>query len=131
MGFMWLSSGIAGALEAGVIAFAVGMLLCAAAHFVGKRIGWRQGTEIGVALLVTLVVAAGVDAWNLFYLSIVRMESPFVIEHVLAEIEDPGSLGLRVVCEFTGAVFGVMLGWYLATTLSASRRARTRGGDDA
>ena len=122
MGFMWLSSGVAGAAEAGAIAFAIGLVLCAAAHFIGRRVGWRQGTEIGVALLATLVIAAGVDSWNLFYLSIVRLESPFVIERVLAEIDDPGSLGMRVVFEFIGAVCGVMLGWYLAMSVSSRRR---------
>lgn len=124
MGFMWLSSGIAGALEAGAIAFLVGTFLCVVGHLLGDRIGWRQGTAIGVALLATLVIAAGVDSWDLFYLSIVRMESPMVIERTLSEINDPGSLGLRVVFEFTGAAFGVMLGWYLASVLPASRRDR-------
>ena len=124
MGFMWLSPGITGAFEAGAIAFLVGTFLCAVGHLVGARIGWQAGTAIGVALLVTLVVAAGVDSWDLFYLSIVRMESPMVIERTLSEINDPGSLGLRVVFEFTGAVFGVMLGWYLASVLPASRRDR-------
>jgi hypothetical protein len=121
MGFMWLSSGIAGALEAGAIALLTGAVLCAAGHLVGNRIGWQQGTAIGVAFVLTLVIAAGVDSWDLFYLSIVRMESPMVIERTLAEINDPGSLGLRVVFEFTGAVFGVMLGWYFASVLPRSR----------
>lgn len=124
MGFMWLSPGIAGALEAGAISLVIGALLCAAAHAISDRVGWRQGTAIGVSFLLTLVIAAGVDAWDLFSLSINRLESPFVIERVLARINDPASLGTRVVFEFTGAVFGVMLGWYLGTVLPASRRDR-------
>ena len=114
MGFTWLSSGIAGALEAGAIALVIGALLSMAAHFLGRRIGWRHGTAIGVAFVVTLIVAAGVDSWDLFYLSIVRMESTFVIQRTLDAMHDPGFLGVRVVFEFTGAVFGVMLGWYLS-----------------
>jgi hypothetical protein len=124
MGFMWLSSGMPGALEAGAIALVIGALVCMAGHRIGRSIGWKQGTEIGVALLITLIVAAGVDAWDLFHLSIVRMESPFVIQRTLGDIHDPGFLGTRVVFEFVGAMVGVMLGWYASTTLSGSRRKR-------
>jgi hypothetical protein len=126
MGFSWLTTGIAGALEAGFIALAIGALACAFCHHVGRRVGWKQGTEIGVALVATLVVAAGIDAWDLFHLSIVRLESPFVIERMLGEIHDPAFLGTRVVFEFCGAVAGVMLGWYLAAVAPFGRR---RGRD--
>jgi hypothetical protein len=121
MGFMWLSFGMAGVLEAGAIALAVGLVVCLVAHWIGRRAGWHAGTGIGVALVITLVVAAGVDAWDLFHLSIVRMESPYVIERTLGEIHDPDFLGTRVVFEFAGAVTGVMLGWYLSI-------ARGKGG---
>ncbi|MGH8172304.1 MAG: hypothetical protein ACREPX_04110 [Rhodanobacteraceae bacterium] len=127
MGFMWLSSGIAGALESGAIALAIGALLCAAAHAISDALGWRQGTAIGVALVLTLAITAGVDAWDLFSLSINRMESAFVIERVLANIHDPDWLGARVVFEFTGAVFGVMLGWFFARRLTAAGRDRDAG----
>jgi len=120
MGFSWLSFGIAGALEAGAIALAIGALLCAACHHLGRRVGWKQGTEIGVALVATLFIAGGVDAWDLFHLSIIRLESPFVIARELGDIHDPAYLGTRVVLEFCGAVAGVMLGWYLAAV--AARR---------
>jgi hypothetical protein len=126
MGFMWLSSGMAGVFEASAIALVTGALVCIAGHFIGPYFGWRQGTEIGVALLITLIVAVGVDAWDLFHLSIVRLESPFVIQRTLGDIHDPGYLGTRVVFEFVGAVVGVMLGWYAAVTLSASRRKPRR-----
>jgi len=122
MGFSWLSPGIAGALEAGLIALLIGVLLCAFCHCLGRRVGWKQGTEIGVALVATLVVAAGIDAWDLFHLSIIRLESPFVIERTLGEIYDPAFLGTRVVFEFCGAVAGVMLGWYLAAVALPGKR---------
>ena len=122
MGFSWLSTGVAGALEAGAIALLIGSLLCALCHHLGRRIGWKQGTEIGVALVVTLVLAAGVDAWDLFHLSIVRLESPFVIARTLGDIYDPAFLGTRVVFEFCGAVAGVMIGWYLATVALRGKR---------
>jgi hypothetical protein len=124
MGFSWLSFGIAGALEAGAIALAIGALLCAACHHLGRRFGWKQGTEIGVALVATLFIAAGVDAWDLFHLSIVRMESPFVIGRALGDIHDPAYLGTRVVFEFCGAVAGAMLGWYLTAIAPLGRRRR-------
>jgi hypothetical protein len=115
MGFAWLSSGFAGVVESAAIALAIGALACFAAHRLGRRVGWRPGTEIGVASLVTLIVAAGSDAWDLFHLSIVRLESPIVIQRMLDGIRDPENLGTRVVFEFAGAIAGVMIGWYLAT----------------
>jgi hypothetical protein len=114
MGFMWLSFGMAGVLEACGIAFAAGLVVSLVAHRLGRAIGWKQGTGIGVALVVTLAVAAGVDAWDLFHLSIVRLESPYVIMRTLETIHDPDYLGTRVVFEFAGTVAGVMLGWYLS-----------------
>lgn len=114
MGFMWLSFGMAGVLEAAAIALVVGLVASLAAHAIARSAGWKQGTEIGVSLVVTLVLAAGVDAWDLFHLSIVRLESPYVIMRTLETIHDPDFLGTRVVFEFAGAVAGVMLGWYLA-----------------
>lgn len=131
MGFMWISSGIAGALESGAIALAIGALLCAAAHAISDAVGWRQGTAIGVSLVVTLLIAAGVDAWDLFSMGLMRLESPFVIERVLGGINDPGSLGTRVVFEFIGAVFGVMLGWYIALRWTAYGRARSDDDRDS
>jgi hypothetical protein len=124
MGFSWLSTGIAGALEAGLIALAIGALVCALCHHLGRRAGWKQGTEIGVAFVATLFIAAGVDAWDLFHLSIIRLESPFVIERTLGDIYDPAFLGTRVVFEFCGAMAGVMLGWYLAAVALSGRRRR-------
>ena len=122
MGFSWLSPGVAGALEAGAIALLIGALLCALCHHLGRRVGWKQGTEIGVAFVATLFVGAGIDAWDLFHLSLVRLESPFVIERMLGDIYDPAFLGTRVVFEFCGAVAGVMIGWYLAAIASFGRR---------
>jgi hypothetical protein len=124
MGLGFLSTGWAGVWQAGAIALVVGALLSLLAHACAPRLGWRQGSAIGVALLSTFVLAAGVDAWHLFYIAIVRLESPFVIQRTLNAIHDPGTLGLRVLFEFAGGVAGVMLGWYLATHLP--RRPRRR-----
>ena len=114
MGFMWLSFGMPGVLEAAAIAFVVGLIACLIAHQIGRVSGWKPGTEIGIAFVATLAIAAGVDAWDLFSLSITRLESPYVIMRTLETIHDPDFLGTRVVFEFAGAIAGVMLGWYLA-----------------
>ena len=113
MGFDWLDYGFAGAVEAAAIACVIGFVLFTLAHSVRRLFRWRQGTEIGVALALALLLGAGVDAWDLFYLSVVRLEaqSPFAIQQTLAQIHDPDALGARVVLEFIGAVVGVMLGW--------------------
>jgi len=118
MGWGGLGYGMVGALQAAGIAAVVGFILFSLAHLLRNAFGWRQGTEIGVAFALALLLAAGVDAWELFSLNIVRLESPFAIQQRLARIHDPGSLGLRVVMEFLGAAVGVAVGW-----LAWSRRA--------
>lgn len=111
MGFDWLGYGLTGALGAAAIAIGIGFVLFSLGHLLGQLVHWREGTAIGVAFVLTLVLAAGVDASNLFYLSIVRLESPFAIQRTLATIHDPDALGLRVVFEFIGAAIGVAFGW--------------------
>ena len=115
MELQMLSTGWAGVWQAGAIACGVGLLLSLLAHRLAPRLGWREGSAIGVSLLPALVLGAGVDAWQLFHLSIVRLESPYVIQRTLAAIHDPGRLGVRVLFEFLGAITGVMAGWYLST----------------
>jgi hypothetical protein len=125
MGLHLLSSGWPGVWQAATIALLAGVALSLLAHACAPRFGWRQGSAIGVALLGTLLLAAGVDTWHLFYLAIVRLESPFVIQRTLGAIHDPGMLGPRVLFEFAGGFSGVMLGWYLAS-LAPRWRGRRR-----
>ena len=114
MGLSWLGTGMAGALMAGLLALAIGAVLSALTHLAAPRLHWREGSAIGVALVIALAIGAGTDAWHLLYLSIVRLESPFVIQRTLGGIHDPATLGLRVVLEFIGVVCGVMIGWLLS-----------------
>ena len=58
-----------------------------------------------------MVVAAGIDAWHLFYLGVVRLESPVYARIALSKIHDPDGLGIRVLMEVIGALAGVAAGW--------------------
>lgn len=109
-----LHLGWLGALEAGAIALLVGMLVFALFHVLARRGQWREGHSIGWACLAAVAIAAGIDLWNLFYLGVVRLESPVYARIVLQRIHDPSGLGARVVMEVLGALVGVALGWLLA-----------------
>ena len=109
-----LHMGWAGALEAGLIALVVGLLAYALFHRLALRGGWPEGHAIGWAALAAVVVGAGIDAWNLFYLGVVRLESPVYARIALSKIHDADSLGIRVLMEVIGALVGVAAGWMLA-----------------
>ncbi|NDK38496.1 hypothetical protein DT603_06525 [Pseudoxanthomonas gei] len=106
-----LHLGLLGAFEAGLIAVLVGLIcyglwrwiLRSATHPVPRTLGW--------ASLSAMIVAAGIDAWHLFYLAVMRMESPLYARMALQGIHDADSLATRVVFEFLGAALGVLLGW--------------------
>ena len=109
-----LHLGWAGALEAGLIALVIGLLVHALFNAVGRRAGWPQGHAVGWACLAAVAIAAGIDAWHLFYLGVVTLESPLYARIALAKIHDPDSLGIRVLTQVVGALVGVALGWMLA-----------------
>lgn len=109
-----LHLGWAGALEAGLIAMLVGLLAYALFHAIGARARWPEGHAIGWACLAAVVVGAGIDAWHLFYMGVVRLESPVYARIALSKIHDPDGLGIRVLMEIVGALGGVALGWMLA-----------------
>lgn len=108
-----LHIGFLGALEAGLIALLVGVLAYALWHWIMRVAGGTVAQTIGWAGVTAVVVAGGIDAWNLFYLGIMRLESPLYARLALQGIHDPGSLGARVVMEVTGALVGVVIGWRL------------------
>jgi len=106
-----LHFGFLGALEAGLIAFVIGLLVYAAWQAVCRALGWSIGHAIGWSCVFAVAIGGGVDAWNMFYLGMMKLESPLYARIALQAIHDPGSLGARVICELAGALSGVVMGW--------------------
>ncbi|MFT4249473.1 MAG: hypothetical protein QM581_15795 [Pseudomonas sp.] len=113
-----LHYGLLGSLEAGLIALLVGLGVFALCEWLRRRAGLSHGQALGGACVVAAAIAAGYDIWNLFYTSIVRLESPLYARLALAGIHDPNELGTRVVLELTGALAGIGLGWRLFSAQS-------------
>ena len=108
-----LHPGWAGAFEAGLIALAIGFVLYLVFHALAARLAWTPGHAIGWACLAAVAIGAGIDLWNLFYLGVVKLESPVYARIALSKIHDADSLGIRVLMEVVGALVGVALGWML------------------
>lgn len=114
-----LHLGWLGALEAGLIALLVGALAYALFHAIGARGRWAPGHAVGWACLASVAVAAGTDLWHLFYMGVVKLESPVHARVALSGIHDPDGLGFRVVMEILGALSGVAIAWMLAAKRQA------------
>jgi len=108
-----LHYGLLGSLEAALIALLIGLAVYWLSQWLCARNGLSMGHAIGWACLVAVAIGAGWDSWNLFYTSIVRLESPLYARLALERIHDPNQLGGRVVLEVVGALAGVALGWRL------------------
>jgi hypothetical protein len=118
-----LHLGFLGALEAGIISLLIGMLAYAGWHWLCRALGWSVGHAIGWACVTAVVISAGIDAWNMFYLGMMKLESPLYARIALQGIHDAGGLGSRVVCEFVGALTGVVLGWHMFSVRSARKNS--------
>lgn len=115
-----LHYGLLGSLEAALIALAIGFVVFALWWQVCRRVGLSHGHAIAWACLVAVIIGAGVDAWNMFYLGMMGLESPLYVRLALARIHDPDQLGTRVVLEVAGAMIGVGLGWSMFSSRPSS-----------
>lgn len=107
----WMEYGLAGALEAGAIAAAVGFGVFALLRWIGRRNGWGVGMELSWSYVAAMALAGGQDLWNLFYFNYGRLQSVQLLRIKLAAVHDADNLGQRVLFEFLGAGIGVYLGW--------------------
>lgn len=123
MNLTFLGYGMPGVLEAGLIALVVGLVVYGLVHgLLRRRLHWSDAHEIGWSWLVAVAIGAGADTWQLFYMSVIPLQSPVTIRRVLAGIHDPDYLSIRVFTEVAAVSLGVMLGWWIA------RLRRARGG---
>ncbi len=116
-----LHFGLLGSLEAGAIALLVGLLVYFLWHHLCRVFRWSMGHAIGWACVLAVAISAGIDMWKLFYMGIVRLESPLYARIFLSTIHDPNELGSRVVLEIAGALSGVALGWLLFSSRSSAQ----------
>lgn len=108
-----LHYGFLGAIEAGLIALLIGFFVYAGWQALCRALGWSVGHAIGWSCVIAVAIGAGVDCWNMFYLGMMKLESPLYARIALQSIHDPDGLGARVICELAGALTGVVLGWQL------------------
>lgn len=110
----WMGFGFVGGFESGLISAAAGALMFVLFHRIGRRNHWGYGPQIGWSFLVACVLTASGDLWDLLYFNYsAGLQSMSLLRAKLAEVHDPDSMGLRVVCELLGVVAGIYIGWVL------------------
>lgn len=110
----WMGTGIVGAVEAGAVSAVVAVLLFVGFHWFGRRNGWGNGPTIGWTFLLTLLLTASGDLWDMVYFNYAPLQSVQLLRAKLAEVHDPENIGMRVLCEFAGVGLGIWLGWWIA-----------------
>jgi hypothetical protein len=106
-----LHSGWLGVVEAGLIAFVIGLIAFAFWHGIARWLQWPHGRAFGWASLTATVIGAGIDLWHLLTLFLVNPGSPAYVRQALAGIHDPEYLGARTLLEILGAFAGVASAW--------------------
>lgn len=107
----WMGYGLEGGLEAGAISAVVALLLYLVVYAVGRRQGWSPLRMMSIAFLLSLLLTASGDIWDLFYFNFARMDSIQFLKVRLAQVHDPDNIGLRVFWELIGAMVGAGVGW--------------------
>ena len=118
----WMGSGIVGGLEAGAISLGAALALFLLLHWLGQRQDWCAASKIGWSFLLASVLTVSGDLWSLIYLNYANLQSPSLLKAVLAEIHDPGHVGVRLLCELLGVSLGIYLGWVLTGGHRVARR---------
>jgi hypothetical protein len=117
-----MGSGIVGGLEAGAISLGAALALFLLFHWLGQRQDWCAARKIGWSFLLASVLTVSGDLWSLIYLNYANLQSPSLLKAVLAEIHDPGHVGVRLLCELLGVSLGIYLGWVLTGGHRVARR---------
>jgi hypothetical protein len=112
----WMGYGFIGGLQAGLISAIVGMLLFGVFHWIGQRNDWNYGPQISWAFLLTTLLTASGDLWDLFYFNYAQMQSLQLLRVELAQVHDPDGIGTRVAFELLGAMLGIYVGWVLCSS---------------
>lgn len=107
----WMGYGMVGGLEAGAISAVAAVLLYLIVHAMGRRHGWSPLKKITIAFLLSLLLTATGDLWDLVYFNYGQLQSVQLLKLKLASVHDPDSIGVRVFCELIGAMVGAGLGW--------------------
>jgi hypothetical protein len=111
----WMGYGLIGDLEAGTISAVAGLLLYLLVNGWGRRHGWNELRQIGWSYLLTLLLTASGDIWNLLYFDYNSglRQSLQLLRAELALVHDPDSMGARVMWECFGAALGIYIAWAL------------------
>lgn len=107
----WMGFGWTGALEAGAISLAAGIILLLLTRLASRGAGWTDLRKLTVAFLIALLLSGGRDLGNLFYFSLANVQSIQLLSADLAEVHDPDGMGLRALAEVLGAALGTYLAW--------------------
>jgi len=107
----WMGYGLVGGLEAGGISAVVALLVYFIVYAFGRKQGWSPLRMIAIAFLVSLLLTASGDMWDLIYFNYARMDSLQYLKVRLAQVHDPDNIGQRVFWEMVGALVGAGLGW--------------------